>query len=198
MIAMPEGVRYDAKGLVPVVIQDADSGEVLTLAWMNAESLALTVQTGETWLWSRSRAELWHKGATSGNTQQVVALGLDCDGDALVARVRPRGPACHEGTRSCFAGVAPPLRALEDRLAQRAAERPAGSYAVRLLDDPNLRFKKLGEEAVEVVLAATGGSDADLAGEAADLVFHLIVVLRARGLGWDDVVRVLAARHAVG
>lgn len=193
MLEIPE-VQFDERGLVPVILQHAETGEVLTLAYMNAESLARTCSTGETWLWSRSRQELWHKGATSGNTQEVVSLHPDCDRDALVVRVRPRGPACHLGSRSCFPGAAPTLLALDDTLRQRDAERPAGSWTTRLLEDENLRLKKIGEEATEVVLALATRDDEGVADEAADLVYHLLVALRGRGLGVGDVLAVLQAR----
>src|ERR1700712_63717 len=156
----PSAINYDAQGYVPVVIQDWRSGEVLTLAYANAEAVAKTRATGELHLWSRSRNELWHKGATSGNTQAVRALRVDCDGDALLALVEPAGPACHTGERTCFftGDLEPPaphevLPALERTLAQRAAERPEGSYVVQLLEDPKLAGEKVEEEAEEVVRA---------------------------------------------
>jgi imidazoleglycerol phosphate synthase cyclase subunit/phosphoribosyl-ATP pyrophosphohydrolase len=192
--------RFDAQGLLPAVIVDADSGEVLTLAYMNAESWARTRRSGETWLWSRSRGELWHKGATSGHTQQVVSLALDCDADAVVVRVRPNGPACHEGWRSCFAPPPSPSRAggalvaLDDVLASRAATRPAGSYTTTLLSDENKREKKLGEELVELLRALHKGSDDEVVDEAADLLFHVAVALRARGLSLQRVMEKVGAR----
>ncbi|MBM4280247.1 MAG: imidazole glycerol phosphate synthase subunit HisF [Deltaproteobacteria bacterium] len=194
---LPAGASptFDAQGLLPAVLVDADSGEVLTLAYMNADSWQRTRATGETWLYSRSRGALWHKGATSGHTQQVVSLALDCDHDAVVVRVRPRGPACHEGWRSCFAPTATTsaaggaLVALDDVLAARAASRPAGSYTTALLGDENKREKKLGEELVELLRALHKGSDDDVVDEAADLFFHVAVALRARGV---PLARVLA------
>ena len=153
-------LNFDAQGLVPVVIQDWNSGEVLTLAYANAEAIDRTRETGELHLWSRSRGELWHKGATSGNVQRVRALRADCDGDALLALVEPAGPACHTGARSCFFEGETDRRAthevlpdLERTLAQRQTERPAGSYTVTLLDDPGLAGEKVQEEAEEVVRA---------------------------------------------
>jgi len=180
-------VVYDERGLVPVVVQDWASGEVLTLAYANAEAVARTRETGELHLWSRSRDELWHKGATSGNTQAVKALRLDCDGDALLALVEPAGPACHTGARTCFftgdMAQAPHevLPALERTVEQRASERPAGSYVVQLLDDPALAGAKVQEEAEEVVRAVREESDARVDEEAADVLFHLTVLLHGRG-----------------
>ena len=180
-------VVYDERGLVPVVVQDWSSGEVLTLAYANAEAVARTRETGELHLWSRSRDELWHKGATSGNTQAVKALRLDCDGDALLALVEPAGPACHTGERTCFFTgemVQAPheaLPALERTVEQRASERPAGSYVVQLLGDPALAGAKVQEEAEEVVRAVREESDARVDEEAADVLFHLTVLLHGRG-----------------
>ena len=194
--------RYDAQGLVPVVIQDWNTGEVLTLAYANAEAIERTRATGELHLWSRSRGELWHKGATSGNTQRVRALRLDCDGDALLALVEPAGPACHTGARSCFheGQLEPPaphelLPDLERTLAQRAAERPPGSYTVALLDDPALIGEKVQEEAEEVARAARQESDERVDNEGADLIYHLLVLLRSRCGTLADVTAVLAGRR---
>ena len=183
-------VAYDERGLVPCVVQDAHSGEVLTVAYMNAEALARTRATGEMHYFSRSRRELWHKGATSGNTQAVRAIRYDCDGDALVALVDPAGPACHTGERTCFhrgalAPLAPfeTLPALERTIADRARQRPAGSYTTTLLDDPGLVGDKVEEEAEEVARAAREESDDRVAQEAADVIYHLAVLLRGRGAG---------------
>jgi phosphoribosyl-ATP pyrophosphohydrolase/phosphoribosyl-AMP cyclohydrolase len=195
-------IAFDERGLVPVVVQDWSTGEVLTLAYANAEAVARTRETGELHLWSRSRQELWHKGATSGNTQAVRALRLDCDGDALLALVEPAGPACHTGARTCFHNgeLEPPapheaLPALERTLAQRAAERPAGSYTVALLDDPGRIGEKVEEEAEEVARAAREESDERVAEEAADVLYHLAVLLRSRGLTLADAEEVLIARR---
>jgi len=194
-------IAYDERGLVPVVVQDWRTGEVLTLAWANAEAVARTRQTGELHLWSRSRAELWHKGATSGNTQRVRALRMDCDGDALLALVEPAGPACHTGERTCFhhGDLLPApheaLPALERTLSARAAERPEGSYTVELLDDPPRIGAKVQEEAEEVARAAREESDARVAEEGADLLYHLAVLLRSRGLSLADAEEVLSARR---
>jgi phosphoribosyl-ATP pyrophosphohydrolase/phosphoribosyl-AMP cyclohydrolase len=194
-------IAYDERGLVPCVVQDATSGEVLTLAYMNAEAVARTRDTGELHLWSRSRDELWHKGATSGHTQAVRAIRYDCDADALLALVDPAGPACHTGERTCFhRGEMDPapaeiLPALERTLARRAAERPAGSYTVALLDDPPTVGAKMMEEAEEVARAAREESDQRVSEEAADVLYHLLVLLRSRGLALADAERVLDARR---
>jgi phosphoribosyl-ATP pyrophosphohydrolase/phosphoribosyl-AMP cyclohydrolase len=195
-------LNYDAQGLVPVVIQDHASGEVLTLAYANAEAVAKTRETGELHLWSRSRQELWHKGATSGNTQAVRALRVDCDGDALLALVEPAGPACHTGERSCFftGDLEPPaphevLPHLERTLRERQQERPEGSYTVTLLDDPALIGAKVEEEAEEVARAAREETDDRVDNEAADVLYHLLVLLRSRGRALADVTKVLDARR---
>ena len=170
---------------MPCVIQDWASGEVLTLAYMNAEAIDRTRETGELHLWSRSRDELWHKGATSGNMQKVRALRFDCDGDAVLALVEPAGPACHTGERTCFHNGELDLRAphealpdLERTLAERAADRPEGSYTAQLLDDPPLIGEKVMEEAEEVARAAREETDERVAEEAADVLYHLTVLLR--------------------
>jgi phosphoribosyl-AMP cyclohydrolase / phosphoribosyl-ATP pyrophosphohydrolase len=194
-------IAYDERGLVPVVVQDWRTGEVLTLAWANAEAVARTRDTGELHLWSRSRAELWHKGATSGNTQRVRALRMDCDGDALLALVEPAGPACHTGERTCFhhGDLLPApheaLPALERTLAARAAERPEGSYTVELLDDPPRIGAKVEEEAEEVARAAREEPDERVDEEAADVLYHLTVLLHARGRALGDAEEVLNGRR---
>lgn len=192
-IASPDdlgGVRFDDAGLVPVVAQDTDTGAVLMVAWANREAVERTLATGFVHFWSRSRGELWKKGETSGNTLTLASLHADCDGDTLLARVRPAGPACHTGDPTCFgagADTADALRRLDTVLASRSEERPAGSYTTRLLEDENLRLKKLGEETAELV-AALAQHDAPRAlDEAADLLYHLLVALRAQGLGLDDI-----------
>ncbi|HLB22196.1 MAG TPA: bifunctional phosphoribosyl-AMP cyclohydrolase/phosphoribosyl-ATP diphosphatase HisIE [Solirubrobacteraceae bacterium] len=195
-------VAYDERGLVPCVVQDWTSGEVLTLAYMNAQALARTRETGELHLYSRSRDELWHKGATSGNVQAVRALRLDCDGDTLLALVEPAGPACHTGERTCFhrgeltvASPAEVLPGLERTIAQRARERPAGSYTIELLGDPQLVGAKVMEEAEEVVRAAREESDQRVDEEAADVIYHLLVLLHGRGRSLADAARVLDDRR---
>jgi phosphoribosyl-AMP cyclohydrolase / phosphoribosyl-ATP pyrophosphohydrolase len=193
---------YDERGLVACVVQDWTTGEVLTLAYMNELALQRTRATGELHLWSRSRQELWHKGATSGNTQAVRALRVDCDGDALLALVEPAGPACHTGERTCFhrgeLGQGAPhetLPALERTLRERAHERPKGSYTVELLDDPGRIGEKVMEEAEEVARAAREESDERVDEEAADLVYHLLVLLHSRGHSLSDAERVLDERR---
>jgi phosphoribosyl-ATP pyrophosphohydrolase/phosphoribosyl-AMP cyclohydrolase len=195
-------IAYDERGLVPVVVQDWRTGEVLTLAYANAEAVARTRDTGELHLWSRSRDELWHKGATSGNVQRVRALRLDCDGDALLALVEPAGPACHTGERTCFHNgeLDPPapheaLPALERTLADRAAQRPAGSYTVELLDDPPRIGAKVQEEAEEVARAAREEADDRVDEEAADVLYHLTVLLHSRGRALTDAEGVLNGRR---
>jgi len=200
---MPDAdIAFDADGLVPCVIQDWASGEVLTLAYMNAEALGRTRETGEVHLYSRSRAEQWHKGATSGHTQAVKALRYDCDLDAVLALVVPAGPACHTGERTCFhngdtGAIAPHevLPGLERTIAARAAERPDGSYTAELLADPAHVGEKVQEEAEEVARAAREESDERVAEEAADVLYHLAVLLRSRGLSLADAEEVLLARR---
>jgi len=195
-------IAYDERGLVPVVVQDWRTGEVLTLAYANAEAVARTRDTGELHLWSRSRDELWRKGATSGNVQRVRALRLDCDGDALLALVEPAGPACHTGERTCFHNgeLDPPapheaLPALERTLADRAAQRPDGSYTVELLDDPPRIGAKVQKEAEEVARAAREEADDRVDEEAADVLYHLTVLLHSRGRALTDAEDVLNGRR---
>ncbi len=199
---MDADILYDERGLVPCVVQDWNTGEVLMVAYMNELALRRTRETGELHLWSRSRAELWHKGATSGNTQAVRALRLDCDGDTLLALVEPAGPACHTGQRTCFhrGELDPPapheaLPGLERTLRRRVAERPAGSYTVALLDDPELTGAKVREEAEEVSRAAREETDDRVDEEAADVIYHLLVLLAGRRRTLADVERVLDARR---
>lgn len=192
---------YDERGLVPCVVQDHSSGEVLMLAYMNEQALQRTRATGELHLWSRSREELWHKGATSGNTQAVRALRVDCDGDALLALVEPAGPACHTGERTCFhrgeldATPHETLPALERTLRDRARERPAGSYTVELLEDPAHIGEKVMEEAEEVARAALEETDERVDEEAADVLYHLLVLMHSRGRSLADAERVLDGRR---
>jgi phosphoribosyl-AMP cyclohydrolase / phosphoribosyl-ATP pyrophosphohydrolase len=195
-------IAFDERGLVPCIVQDWRSGEVLTLAYMNAESLRLTRATGEMHFFSRSRQELWHKGASSGNTQALRAIRYDCDADALLALVDPSGPACHTGERSCFhRGELDPqaahetLPALERTIALRASDRPDGSYTAALLADPPLIGEKVQEEAEEVARAAREESDRRVSEEAADLIYHLAVLLASRGLSLHDAERVLDERR---
>jgi phosphoribosyl-AMP cyclohydrolase / phosphoribosyl-ATP pyrophosphohydrolase len=195
-------LKFDADGLVPCIVQDWSSGEVLTLAYMNAAALALTQETGEMHLFSRSRQELWHKGETSGNVQQVKSLRYDCDADALLALVEPAGPACHTGERTCFyRGDLTPqapfevLPELERTIAARKQETPDGSYTASLLADPQHIGQKVQEEAEEVARAAREETDERVANEAADVLYHLSVLLASRSLTLADAGRVLDARR---
>ncbi len=195
-------IAFDEHGLVPCIAQDWGSGEVLMLAYMNAEALERTRETGEVHFFSRSRTELWRKGASSGNTLALKALRYDCDADAVLALVQAAGPACHTGERTCFHNgelerVAPfeTLPALERTIEQRAAARPEGSYTATLIADRELNSGKLREEADEAARAALGESDERLAEEAADVIYHLAVLLRGRGLSLHDAERVLDGRR---
>jgi len=194
-------IAFDDRGLVPCVVQDWRTGEVLTLAYMNAEALARTRETREVHFWSRSRQELWRKGETSGNVLALRGIRYDCDADALLALVEPAGPACHTGERTCFyrgdmdAALYEALPALDRVLARRAAERPEGSYTARLLADPPLIGAKVQEEAEEVARAAREEDDGRVAEEAADVLYHLAVLLRSRGLDLGDAEEVLNGRR---
>ena len=182
--------RPDVNDLVPAIVQDAATGRVLMLAWMDQEALRRTRETGEAWFWSRSRQEYWHKGATSGNTMAVVELRDDCDGDAILVRVDPAGPACHTGAESCFAPW------LWRVVAERARTKPAGSYVAGLLErGTSAVAQKVGEEWVEAALAAVSDSDERLVEELADLWFHSYVLLAARGLDPVRVEEELQRRH---
>lgn len=209
-------ITWNGQGLVPVVVQDAASKEVLMMAYMNQEALQKTLETGETWFWSRSRNELWHKGATSGNTQKVQSLAYDCDGDTLLCKVIPNGPACHTGEYSCFAHavelpgasrndvpVSPAgsdrfrmLNVLESVIAKRDAERPEGAYTTYLFEKGvDKILKKVGEETAEVIIAAKNQDHDELRYETSDLIFHLLVLLRDAKLPLDDVMAELDRRH---
>ncbi|MFC3799277.1 bifunctional phosphoribosyl-AMP cyclohydrolase/phosphoribosyl-ATP diphosphatase HisIE [Cohnella sp. GCM10012308] len=208
---LTDSIKWDADGLVPAIVQDAVSKEVLMMAYMNKESLALTLEKGEAVFWSRSRQELWHKGATSGNTQKVVSLRYDCDGDTLLVQAIPSGPACHTGSYSCFyrdaSGELPqeslpaadrfaPLSELESTIAKRHAERPEGSYTTYLFDKGlDKILKKIGEETAEVIIGAKNHDKAETRAEAADLIFHLMVLLREENIPLDDVLQELEFRH---
>jgi len=209
-------IKYDAQGLVPAIVQDAVSKEVLMLAYMNSESLQRTIQAGETWFWSRSRGELWNKGATSGHTQKVKALRYDCDADTLLVLVEQTGPACHNGTYSCFTENIPVagnetafvpaeagsgerfaiLSELEAVIASRDAERPEGAYTTYLFEKGvDKILKKVGEETAEVIIAAKNKDNDELRYEASDLIFHIMVLLRNNKLPLDDIMMELANRH---
>jgi phosphoribosyl-ATP pyrophosphohydrolase/phosphoribosyl-AMP cyclohydrolase len=209
-------IRFDERGLAPCIVQDAASGEVLMFAWVDAEALGASLETGDMHFHSRSRDRLWKKGETSGNFLRLRGLRYDCDGDAVLALVDPVGPACHTGERTCFyrqvGGTAAPdkdappapgepaalpaevLPGLERTLRSRAAERPAGSYTVELLDEPARIGEKVEEEAEEVVRAAREETDERVAEEAADLIYHLSVLLVSRGVAQADVMEVLNGR----
>lgn len=198
--------QFDQQGLVPVIVQDARSKEVLTLAYMNEESYGKTIETGETWFYSRSRQELWHKGATSGNTQKVVAMRADCDSDALVVEVISNGPACHTGATSCFHktiigksadfGSLDILHTLKTVIEQREQQMPEGAYTTYLFEKGVDKIgKKVGEEATEVVIAAKNRDAEELKWESADLLYHLLVLLQEQKLDLYDVLGVLQQRH---
>ena len=201
-----DNLKFDQSGLIPVIVQDATSREVLTLAYMNAESLARTIETEQTWFWSRSRNELWHKGETSGNTQRVVEIIPDCDGDALVVLVEPAGPACHTGARSCFSNSKPTsgdLSGLLDQLfaliKEREQLRPEDSYTTYLFNEGlDKILKKVGEESAETIVAAKNDSTSAFVSEVSDLLYHLLVLLVARGVSLDEVRAELARRRSGG
>ena len=220
-----EDLKFDQQGLIPAIVQDANTREVLTLAYMNAESISRTLATKETWFWSRSRNVLWHKGETSGNTQRVIDLFLDCDQDALVVLVEPAGPACHTGERTCFhnaieseaqspkskvprPGVEPQnnaqrisdLGSLLDHLygliETRKRERPEGSYTTYLFDEGlDKILKKLGEEAAETIIAAKNAQQEPLIAETSDLLYHLLVLLVERGVTLAEIREELSRRR---
>lgn len=202
---MIEGLKFDDKGLITAVVQDAQSKEVLTVAYMNEESLQKTIETGETWFYSRSRQELWHKGETSGNTQKVVSIKTDCDKDALVVEVLPAGPACHNGTTSCFGetivqnnqvGSVDIIPYLADVIRQREMEMPEGAYTTYLFEKGIDKIcKKVGEEATEVVIGAKNRDAEEVKWEAADLFYHLLVLLQEQKINVYDVLKVLKVRH---
>ncbi len=203
-------LKFDEKGLIPAIVQDAATKEVLTLAYMNKESLEKSLTTGETWFYSRSRSKLWHKGESSGNTQQIAEIKFDCDKDALVVLVIPNGPACHNGTVSCFAESLYQnkeaaveelanyqiLRDLEAVIQERETNRPEGAYTTYLFDKGvDKILKKVGEEAAEVIIAAKNRDAEELKWEASDLLYHLFVLLREQGLPFAEILKVLENRH---
>jgi phosphoribosyl-ATP pyrophosphohydrolase/phosphoribosyl-AMP cyclohydrolase len=205
-----EKVRFGPDGLVPVVAQDGRSGNVLMLAWANREALGLTLTSGRAHYWSRTRQALWKKGESTGHDQQVHEIRLDCDGDCVLYRVEQRGPACHTGQPTCFFTTVRPdgrtiegadpggnlLTRLAATIAARAVERPADSYTVKLLDKGAAKIsQKVGEEAVEVVVAANSEDGPRLAAESADLLYHLLVLLQARAVPFDDVLAALQQRE---
>jgi phosphoribosyl-ATP pyrophosphohydrolase/phosphoribosyl-AMP cyclohydrolase len=194
-----EKARFGADGLIPAIVQDAHTREVLTVAYMNKEALQLTIEKNETHFWSRSRQQLWHKGETSGNFQKVTKVRLDCDDDAVLVEVEPSGPACHTGSYSCF-GVEPELEGVLQELyaviAERKERRPEGSYTTYLFNSGlDKILKKVGEEATETVIAAKN-DDGRLPSETADLLYHLIVLLVERGVALEEIARELKGRRA--
>jgi len=204
MTIQTDQVKFDEHGLIPAIVQDVNSREVLTLAYMNVESLKRTIETSETWFWSRSRNELWHKGETSGNKQKVVDIISDCDGDALVVLVEPDGPACHTGEVSCFHN--PPnahdnlgsvLEGLYSLIDERQKTRPEKSYTTYLFNEGiDKILKKVGEESAETIIAAKNESLEPLVAETSDLLYHLIVLLVARGVSLDLIREELSRRRA--
>ncbi|MGA8942700.1 MAG: bifunctional phosphoribosyl-AMP cyclohydrolase/phosphoribosyl-ATP diphosphatase HisIE [Thermoactinomyces sp.] len=200
----PDLAKFDENGLIPVIMQDAISKQVLTLAYMNRQALNLTLETGEAWFYSRSRQKLWHKGETSGNIQKVVSMAFDCDRDAILLQVIPQGPACHQGTYACFGDengtdLANPflvLNELEAVIAKKEAERPEGSYTTYLFDQGlDKILKKVGEESAEVIIAAKNRSRRELKYETADLLYHLLVLLREQKLSFGEVLKELEERR---
>ena len=197
----PDDLKFDERGLIPAVVQDARTREVLTLAYMNRESLTRTLETQQTWFWSRSRNELWHKGETSGNTQRVVDLVADCDSDAIVVLVEPAGPACHTGARSCFdlkqtEDLGDVLDQLYALIETRERERPEGSYTTYLFEKGiDKILKKVGEESAETIIAAKNADTSLFVNEVSDLIYHLLVLLVARGATLDQIRAELARRR---
>ncbi len=200
-----DDVKFDERGLIPAIVQNAATREVLTLAYMNRESLAKTIETQQTWFWSRSRGELWHKGETSGNTQKVVNLTLDCDADAIVVLVEPAGPACHTGAISCFetgsnaTGIGSVLDQLYELIESRERERPPNSYTTYLFDEGlDKILKKVGEESAETIIAAKNEDQGRVVSEVSDLMYHLLVLLVARGVSLEEISRELGQRRKAG
>lgn len=201
-----DNLKFDSSGLIPAIVQDAKTHEVLTLAYMNSESLARTIETEQTWFWSRSRNALWHKGETSGNTQRVVEIIPDCDGDALVVLVEPAGPACHTGARSCFStsnDTSVDLSGLLDQvyavIKEREELRPEDSYTTYLFNEGlDKILKKVGEESAETIVAAKNDSTSAFVSEVSDLLYHLLVLLVARGVSLEQVRSELARRRTGG
>lgn len=199
-------LRFDEKGLIPAIVTDADSGKVLTLAYMNRESLAITLEEGRTCFWSRSRQELWRKGETSGNIQKIVDITADCDSDALLITVRKTGPACHTGADSCFhqplfTGAEAPgfrVQALEEMLQGRKSNPKEGSYTSYLFEKGlDKILKKVGEESTEVIIGAKGGDRQETIYEIADLTYHVLVLMVEMGIPLEEVLAELSTRHVV-
>jgi phosphoribosyl-AMP cyclohydrolase / phosphoribosyl-ATP pyrophosphohydrolase len=193
----PSTLTFDEQGLIVAVAQDAATGTVLMVAYMDREALTRTAESGEAYFWSRRRQRLWRKGETSGNVLHVEAIQADCDGDALLVSVHPGGPACHTGQRSCFRAPAVLLDQLQATIHDRNLSRPAGSYTAQLLEGGRAQIlRKVGEEAIEVIVAADHESDAALTREVADLWYHAMVLLEERGLNSTAVLNELASRRA--
>jgi phosphoribosyl-ATP pyrophosphohydrolase/phosphoribosyl-AMP cyclohydrolase len=200
MNAILEKAKFGADGLIPAIVQDAHTREVLTVAYMNREALQLTLERSETYFWSRSRRQLWHKGETSGNSQRVVQVSLDCDEDAVLVEVEPNGPACHTGSYSCF-GVEPEIEGVLQELyaviEQRKEQRPEGSYTTYLFNSGlDKILKKVGEEATETIVAAKNAESVRLVSETSDLIYHLFVLLVERGITLDEISRELRTRRS--
>lgn len=203
---MIDNISYDDKGLIPAVVQDARSGKVLMLAYMNETSLQKTIETKETWFYSRSREELWHKGASSGNTQTVESIQVDCDGDALLITVKPAGPACHTGEETCFyrsvfgenTDVRTVIHKIIDVIAERKANPVDGSYTTYLFTEGiDKVLKKVGEEASEVIIGAKNNDKEEITWEVADLIYHTLVLLHITDVAVDDIKKALYERHIV-
>lgn len=210
-------LTFDEKGLIPAIIQDVQSKAVLMMAYMNKESLLKTMESGQTWFWSRSRQELWHKGATSGHIQQVKHISHDCDQDTLLIQVVPAGPACHRDTYTCFDGGSMAINTSSDiddeatqglqyqvlselieTIAKRDAERPEGAYTTYLYEQGvDKILKKVGEESAEVIIAAKNRDAQELSNESADLIYHLMVLWREQNLGFEQIISILRQRHSV-
>lgn len=207
-----DNLTFDAQGIIPAIVQDVQSKAVLMMAYMNREALQKTLETKQTWFWSRSRNELWHKGATSGNVQLVKELRYDCDQDTLLILVEPQGPACHNGTYTCFEDVVKleestmnereglqyeVISELIETIAKRDIERPEGAYTTYLFEKGvDKILKKVGEEAAEVIIAAKNRDPEELRNESADLLYHLMVLWREQGLGFAEVIDILKKRDS--
>jgi len=194
-----QNAKFGADGLIPAILQDANTREVLTVAYMNKEALQLTLERRETYLWSRSRQKLWHKGETSGNSQKVVKVSLDCDNDAVLVEVEPLGPACHTGAYSCFPvepGLLSVLQELYTVIEERKEKRPEGSYTTYLFNNGlDKILKKVGEEATETIVAAKNSDSGRFVSETSDLIYHLLVLLVERGVTLEEISGELKSRR---
>jgi len=201
-----KNIKFDENGLIPAIVQDAETNKVLTLAYMNEESLKISMEKKLTCFWSRSRNELWLKGETSGNYQHIVSITADCDSDALLVKVRPEGPACHKGTVSCFENTffendeenPFSVEALMDLIARRKTEKKEGSYTTYLFEKGiDKILKKVGEESTEVIIAGKAGDTRETVYEIADLMYHVMVLMIEMGISLDDIRTELASRHVI-